>query len=120
MPRYDYQCQTCNHRFEVKQSFSSEPVAKCPECNNASERVIVSVPVVFKGSGWYVNDYGKSNSPPNSTPESKSSDSDNSNKNTSKKNEAASSPKNESSSKTKSEKESSSKTKSKKESTSAP
>ena len=59
MPRYDYQCETCQHTFEVKQSFSSEPVANCPVCNNGARRVIHSVPVVFKGSGWYVNDYGK-------------------------------------------------------------
>jgi putative FmdB family regulatory protein len=105
LPRYDYQCQTCNHRFEVKQGFSSEPVAQCPECDNASERVISSVPVVFKGSGWYVNDYGKGKSSSNSTPESKPSDSDGSNKNTAKKNETASSPNNESTSKTKSKKQ---------------
>ena len=59
MPRYDYECQECQHRFELKQSFSAEPVAECPVCNNKARRVIHSVPVVFKGSGWYVNDYGK-------------------------------------------------------------
>ncbi len=62
MPRYDYECQTCHHVFEVKQSFSSEPVATCPECGSKAQRVIHSVPVVFKGSGWYVNDYGKGRS----------------------------------------------------------
>ena len=59
MPRYDYECTSCGHKFELKQSFTSEPVADCPECRNESRRVINSVPVVFKGSGWYVNDYGK-------------------------------------------------------------
>ena len=59
MPRYDYECQTCHHRFEVKQSFESDPVATCPDCMNGARRVIHSVPVVFKGSGFYVNDYGK-------------------------------------------------------------
>ena len=59
MPRYDYECQTCQHVFEVKQSFSSEPVATCPDCNNAAQRMIRAVPIVFKGSGFYVNDYGK-------------------------------------------------------------
>ena len=89
----------------MKQGFSSKPVAKCPECDNASERIISSVPVVFKGSGWYVNDYGKGKSPSNSTPESKPSDSDGSNKNTAKKNETASSPNKESAGKTKSKKQ---------------
>ena len=59
MPRYDYECQTCQHIFEVKQSFSSEPVATCPECMNGAQRMIRAVPIVFKGSGFYVNDYGK-------------------------------------------------------------
>ena len=76
MPRYDYQCQTCQHTFEVKQSFSSEPVANCPVCNNGARRVIHSVPVVFKGSGWYVNDYGKGNTGPNSTSDSKKKEAD--------------------------------------------
>jgi putative FmdB family regulatory protein len=59
VPRYDYECQTCHHVFEVKQSFSSEPVATCPECENGAQRIIRAVPIVFKGSGFYVNDYGK-------------------------------------------------------------
>ena len=59
MPRYDYQCETCGHEFELRQSFSSEPVADCTECGGISRRLIRAVPVVFKGSGFYVNDYGK-------------------------------------------------------------
>ena len=59
MPRYDYECQSCHHSFVVKQSFESEPVATCPDCQNVARRVIHSVPVVFKGSGFYVNDYGR-------------------------------------------------------------
>ena len=59
MPRYDYECDSCHHRFELKQSFDSEPVATCPMCEHSARRKFHSVPVVFKGSGWYVNDYGK-------------------------------------------------------------
>ena len=61
MPTYEYECRQCGHRFEERQSFSAEPVANCPSCNNGARRVIHSVPVVFKGSGFYVNDYGKGN-----------------------------------------------------------
>ena len=75
MPLYDYRCQTCDHVFELRQSFSSEPVATCPSCNNGAQRVIHSVPVVFKGSGFYVNDYGKGRSGGSSS-SSTSSDSD--------------------------------------------
>ena len=59
MPRYDYRCGQCGHAFELRQSFSSEPVATCPECSGVAKRLIHAPPVFFKGSGWYVNDYGK-------------------------------------------------------------
>ena len=75
MPRYDYECQSCHLVFEVKQSFSSEPVATCPNCANGARRVIHSVPVVFKGSGFYVNDYGKGTRSPSPGPQSEESDS---------------------------------------------
>ena len=71
MPTYDYQCDTCNHRFELRQSFDAEPVATCPECQNSSHRKFHAVPIVFKGSGFYVNDYGKRSGSVNGASESK-------------------------------------------------
>lgn len=62
MPRYDYKCDVCSHRFDERQSFDSEPVAECPACHGRSSRQFVAVPVVFKCSGFYVNDYGKKSS----------------------------------------------------------
>lgn len=59
MPRYDYECDDCSHKFEVKQSFDSKPVAECPKCQARASRKFHAVPIMFKGSGWYVNDYGK-------------------------------------------------------------
>ena len=76
MPLYDYRCQSCDHVFELRQSFSSEPVATCPSCNNGAQRVIHSVPVVFKGSGFYVNDYGKGRSGGSSSSSSSSDSKD--------------------------------------------
>ena len=73
VPRYDYECGVCHHVFELKQGFDAEPVAACPKCENSSRRLIHSVPVVFKGSGFYVNDYGKGKSGSNGASESKSS-----------------------------------------------
>ena len=72
MPRYDYECDTCHHVFELRQSFDSEPVANCPKCENSSRRKFHAVPVVFKGSGWYVNDYGKRGSSNSSNTETES------------------------------------------------
>ena len=76
MPRYDYECETCHHRFELRQGFDSEPVATCPECENKASRKFHSVPIVFKGSGWYVNDYGKRGGAKTSTSDGKESDSE--------------------------------------------
>ena len=95
MPRYDYRCTDCGHEFEVKQSFSDEPVAACPLCGVESRRVIHSVPVVFKGSGFYVNDYGKGGgSNGRSKPDSdESSDSDSQSDSKSKDSNKSESPK---------------------------
>ncbi|CAI8015742.1 hypothetical protein GBAR_LOCUS9714 [Geodia barretti] len=62
LPAYDYKCNSCSHRFEERQSFYADPVATCPECESEASRQFVAVPIVFKGSGFYVNDYGKSSS----------------------------------------------------------
>ena len=59
MPRYDYRCGQCGHAFELRQSFSSKPLATCPNCAGVATRQIHAPPVFFKGSGWYVNDYSK-------------------------------------------------------------
>jgi putative FmdB family regulatory protein len=59
MPTYEYECESCNFRFERKQRFDEEPVAMCPKCGGKSRRVIHSVPVIFKGSGFYTTDSRK-------------------------------------------------------------
>ncbi|UCG10778.1 MAG: hypothetical protein JSW30_02860 [Dehalococcoidia bacterium] len=56
MPTYEYECSLCHHRFERRQNFADEPIAVCPKCQGKSRRVIHSVPVIFRGSGFYVTD----------------------------------------------------------------
>lgn len=56
MPIYEYQCKECGVRFERIQSFSEEPVKVCPECEGETYRLIHSAGIIFKGSGFYVND----------------------------------------------------------------
>lgn len=58
MPLYEYQCKKCKHKFEKIQKFSDPPVKKCPECGGPVEQLIHAPAVQFKGSGWYVTDYG--------------------------------------------------------------
>lgn len=56
MPTYEYACSECGHRFDIRQSFHDEPLRDCPECGAGVYRVIHPAGVVFKGSGWYIND----------------------------------------------------------------
>jgi putative FmdB family regulatory protein len=58
VPLYEYQCKKCKHKFEKIQKFSDPPVRKCPECGGPVEKVMHAPNVQFKGTGWYVTDYG--------------------------------------------------------------
>ena len=59
MPTYQYACATCDHRFDVVQSFTEDSLTVCPECAGRLRKVLSSVGVVFKGSGFYRNDSRK-------------------------------------------------------------
>ena len=56
MPIYQYLCPKCSSRFELRQSFSDESVVACPKCQNGARRLFSPVPIIFKGSGFYVTD----------------------------------------------------------------
>lgn len=60
MPIYEYECTQCGHRFDRRQRFDDEPVALCPECQSKARRVMHSVAVIYKGSGFYTTDYPRS------------------------------------------------------------
>jgi putative FmdB family regulatory protein len=73
MPLYEYKCHTCGKTFEVIQKFSDEPLKHHEECGGEVERLISTSALQFKGSGWYVNDYGRGGKLPpgsNGKPES--------------------------------------------------
>lgn len=63
MPLYEYQCQHCSAHFERIEKASALKDGRCPECGGAAHRLIGTPALQFKGSGWYVNDYGKGNGP---------------------------------------------------------
>lgn len=69
MPTYHYRCSDCGHSFDFFQKFADDPLTECPECGGPIRRVPQPVGIVFKGSGWYVND---SRNAKNSTSASKS------------------------------------------------
>jgi putative FmdB family regulatory protein len=64
MPLYEYQCDSCGHRFELIRKFSDPPLEVCPKCGKSPVTKLVSSPAIqFKGSGFYITDYAKKNSP---------------------------------------------------------
>src|SRR5262249_20122291 len=60
MPLYEYECTPCGHQFEVIRKFSDPPEEKCPKCGGPVHKLQSAPAFQFKGSGWYVTDYGKS------------------------------------------------------------
>ena len=63
MPTYDYKCNSCNHIFEHFQSMNDDHLNLCPECGSEVRRMIGGGSgLIFKGSGFYVNDSKKSDS----------------------------------------------------------
>jgi len=59
MPTYEYRCPE-GHEFEKFQKMSDSPRVKCPTCGRlATRRISGGAGLVFKGSGFYITDYGK-------------------------------------------------------------
>lgn len=57
MPVYTYRCRACEYEFDRNQRMSEAPLLDCPSCGEPQLRKVVnSVGVVFKGSGFYVTD----------------------------------------------------------------
>ena len=59
MPIYEYKCDQCGEVFEVRQKFADEPVKVHEKCGGPVQRLLSTPSFQFKGSGWYVTDYGK-------------------------------------------------------------
>ena len=62
MPVYEYQCNSCNDRFELRRKFSDEPVKECPKCGGEVTKLISSTAFTLKGGGWHAEGYGKKKS----------------------------------------------------------
>lgn len=74
MPIYEYECQTCGTVFEKRQSFSEKPKADCPNGHQDTRRLLAAPAIVFKGSGFYVNDSRAKNSANGNKPKSEKSE----------------------------------------------
>ena len=59
MPTYEYECPE-GHSFEKFQKMTDKPRAKCPVCGRpATRKISGGAGLVFRGSGFYITDYGK-------------------------------------------------------------
>ena len=61
MPLYEYECQSCGEHVERIQRASDKPLTECPKCGGPLRRLLGVPALQFKGSGWYVTDYGNGN-----------------------------------------------------------
>jgi putative FmdB family regulatory protein len=61
MPTYVYECSSCSSTFEVEQRISESPLDTC-QCGSTGtvKRLIQPIAVMFKGSGFHINDYSGS------------------------------------------------------------
>lgn len=72
MPTYEYQCRTCEARFDAVQSFADAALTLCPQAEEAFSpaecvlpgegevKKVFSVPAItFKGDGFYKTDSRK-------------------------------------------------------------
>jgi putative FmdB family regulatory protein len=60
MPTYDYECTSCGHQFEARQSMKDPHLTDCPveNCEGPVKRKIGrGSGFIFKGTGFYITDY---------------------------------------------------------------
>jgi len=60
MPLYEFRCPN-GHEFEqfYRSIGTASSEATCPVCGAVSQRMMSTAGLVFKGSGFYITDYGK-------------------------------------------------------------
>jgi putative FmdB family regulatory protein len=60
VPLYEYACKKCGKHVDKIEKVDGPYLKKCPSCGGAVERVTSAPAIQFKGSGWYITDYGRS------------------------------------------------------------
>jgi putative FmdB family regulatory protein len=58
LPLFEYKCEKCGHLFEKIEKHTASKTKKCPKCGAKAPRQFAAPAIQFKGSGWYVTDYG--------------------------------------------------------------
>lgn len=57
MPIYEYECLECAKIFDAIQKFSDPELTECRFCGSEVRRLMSTPAIIFKGEGWYVNDF---------------------------------------------------------------
>lgn len=60
MPIYEYDCPKCG-RFDMLQKMSAPPLEVHEVCGSKVTKLISASAFAFKGSGFYITDYGGKN-----------------------------------------------------------
>jgi putative FmdB family regulatory protein len=58
VPLYEYKCLKCGRNTEKIENVAGPHLKKCPHCGGKVEALFSAPAIQFKGSGWYVTDYG--------------------------------------------------------------
>ncbi len=57
MPIYEYECEICACRFELRRRFDEDERSPCcPQCQGKVRRLFSPPAIIFKGPGFYVID----------------------------------------------------------------
>jgi len=56
MPTYEFECTDCGDRFDIFLSISEPQPTHCAKCRGKLQKVFHPIGIMFKGSGFYVND----------------------------------------------------------------
>ena len=57
MPIYEYECEKCACRFELRKRFDEDGGSPCcPQCQGKVRRLFSPPAILFKGPGFYVTD----------------------------------------------------------------
>jgi putative FmdB family regulatory protein len=59
MPLYEFRCESCGWTLETILAFSDPLPSTCEACGGALKKLLSAPAFQFKGSGWYLTDYGR-------------------------------------------------------------
>jgi len=60
MPTYEYECKSCEHKWEVIQKITEPKITVCEKCKKETAKRVISVSSFqLIGSGWAKDNYSK-------------------------------------------------------------